>query len=879
MEEVEKLAFNILGTVIVFIIVIYGMYRWLGTPECDSLANQTALQLKIAIEDVSKDDFPVWYGSAPPGPQDIGYLKTSPIRLCQDHASYAYWLQFAGGFPEYEIYYEEFPAAALTVFTSGFKDPSGTMLWTEDYPYGGQQSALLMWGIMRGVSIGAKIAKKVYNPMSLINKIRNYFKNFRGEVEQTMATATGVEKQLLDPKWQKNGLEKFLKEKRDINIIARIKNYIGAEGEIKGLNGAGILEKTDGDFLLHITDDEGKKVAKLIISKAETEMEVTMKELNNGIWSTVQKKIYVLYEIPGDPTSKIIDATTDEVQALASGEYNILKFRPSEVFKSYVDELEKVDAEGAALFKKVYSFPSDVPTDLSNPDPAIAAKYSNFLDSSNPAYTADFGSAPIDRFSKISWAKYVDEGHLEKLKGYFKQLEFLGYDTSKTTMTYQESFGFMDALATKLISEGDEGELYKGLVKESLKIDTRFADSVSKLFGIKSSDAIAAKNVGKFVDAMAKNDLGEILVHNKADFRLMRFAANEVKIDSAVARMDNVWDDITGIGTDWGWWKSMLKKGIGEENLDDIMEKYGEENGAKIVQDVVDRVSSGEKFLGGPIQNTLDFEKRINLAYLDRLADDFGKSATRQRAIDQTGLLLGVITQNKDPLPKSLGRAFADQKVHQAVYISSTKYFTPSNWLSKGIIGADMRGKEACGANSICIFNKGKAEVPYYLNESVEKYFIRVWRPVSFLVQYGGLKAAMMHVPSNPRFYVAGPCFAIAKIWKTSDNTIYIKPEKVDMQGKSSNYCYADEDLINQYFAIWASTEALGYVLDFLTVGSKTIVSKLVKETDPSNLIQMAAEMAISWPGWPYASLTYEDMQSQSGRAAYNELLEAIRGV
>lgn len=50
MEEVEKLAFNILGTVIVFIIVIYGMYKWLGTPECDSLANQTALQLKIAIE-------------------------------------------------------------------------------------------------------------------------------------------------------------------------------------------------------------------------------------------------------------------------------------------------------------------------------------------------------------------------------------------------------------------------------------------------------------------------------------------------------------------------------------------------------------------------------------------------------------------------------------------------------------------------------------------------------------------------------------------------------------------------------------------------------------------------------------------------------------
>jgi len=891
-EEVEKLVFNILGMVILFVIVIFALYRWLGTPECDSLANQTAIQLKAAIEDVSKDNFPVWTGSEPPSVENTGYFKTSPIRLCQHHGDYSWAMQFMGGFPEYEIYYEEFPSGALGW---AFGDPYGSLMWTEEYPWGGQQSGFLMWGAMRLGSAAYGFYKfnkytkflTAGDTISLVAKIKGYYKQYDTLVAMEKLSKAIPYQTLMEKGRYVEEFQKFLKT-RDINIIAGLSKEIDTEELLLSMEDAGILAKKGTDIALNIVDDPenpGKKIANLVISKTETQVqqrveEVTVDASGKQIWRDVQKDVYILRQVPGDATSDIIDATIDETIANQIPGYELYKVKPTDAFKNYVREMESVDPDSADLFKKVYSFEDDITADWDNPQKVAA--YYDFIDDPLGTY-ASIGASKMDRFRKISWYRHTDEGYLDRLKNYFKKLSGLGYDTSQHPMTPIESYGLLSGLAE--VAESDP-DVYDNLIKKYVESDEELLDTITKTLGIKPEEAIQAKNIAKYVQFVKENTAGTVLLPNKMDFRVTRAISDSVKLDTSLAsiapdgwlsmlRSNELVDLVDGEGN------TFQVMGIGVKNYDYLVEKYGENHIKDLVQDVIDKVDTNDLASSAVMDGTkvLDFEKDVSVAYFSRLGDDFKSAATKQRAIDQMGLLTGLLTQNTEALPVNLPRNFLNNRVYQAIYTRGTKYMTPSNWLYKGIVAADMRGKEACGDNSICIFNKGKAEVPFYLNQSVQDYFVRVWRPVNPIYQIAGLQSAMMHVPSHPRFYVVSPCFAIAKIWKTPNKIIFVQPEKVDMEGKTSNYCYADEGLINQYHAIWISTEALNYVLDVLTAGTKTLVESIVKEADPSNVIQMVAEMAISWPGWPHSGLDYTDMQSQSGKAAYSELLEKLKGV
>jgi hypothetical protein len=173
------------------------------------------------------------------------------------------------------------------------------------------------------------------------------------------------------------------------------------------------------------------------------------------------------------------------------------------------------------------------------------------------------------------------------------------------------------------------------------------------------------------------------------------------------------------------------------------------------------------------------------------------------------------------------------------------------------------------------------------MSEEADKYFVRIWRPVSVVEQGAMWQAALMHVPSNPRFYLVSPCFGIAKIWKTADNNIYVNVDKcgIDSDGDgnndASNYCYADEGLIKQYTAIWAASD-LGTILTAIgTAGTSTAVKAIVKEADPAQLLQIVGEAAVSWPGYPWGDLTYEKMQTGSQTCLggeFKENLEQIQG-
>ena len=174
-------------------------------------------------------------------------------------------------------------------------------------------------------------------------------------------------------------------------------------------------------------------------------------------------------------------------------------------------------------------------------------------------------------------------------------------------------------------------------------------------------------------------------------------------------------------------------------------------------------------------------------------------------------------------------------------------------------------------------------EDPYYLSEDAKDFTVKLWRPVSNLVNVAGVEGVLMQVPSHPRFYVVSPCFGMAKVWKSTyegQRTIFIKIDKYDMNDTSSNYCYADEDLINQYAAIWFLSTAgeiaqsvSGYsVKKAISTAAKTSIKNSVAKTfldiDPVSLLQGLAEAWISWPGWPFKSLTWETMTGESGSIA-----------
>jgi hypothetical protein len=238
--------------------------------------------------------------------------------------------------------------------------------------------------------------------------------------------------------------------------------------------------------------------------------------------------------------------------------------------------------------------------------------------------------------------------------------------------------------------------------------------------------------------------------------------------------------------------------------------------------------------------------------------------------VERIYTMIGTIEQNKNTLPLTIEAAVAEgfeRKFKRVIYLDGSAVFNPGSWYAQGFFAS--RALEGCEGNSLCVLKKNALESPFYLSEDADKYFIRVWRPVEPWQQFAGLQATIMHIPSNPRFYVVSPCFAVAKVWKTTydgRDTIFIHLEKVDV-GDASNYCYADTNLINQYTAIWAIADFLDFMpwtrfLSTIGLAQKAVdvTGEIIGIADPVTMIQGILEGAVSWPGSPWKPLGWNEM-------------------
>lgn len=227
-------AISIVITIVIFMIIAYVFIGIFGAPSCAHLANQTALQLKFAINEVADDSFPSFDPKNPKftEPTNSYYYTSVPIRLCQQYGTQAFFMSFFGGMPEYQIYYEHFPEG-------------GGGMWNEAYPWsGGAATSFIFWAGMRGVVTVGKALWK-------ITTIRSAFKTgvlaYKG-VEVTAKRADDIYKKVTKTdelkNLLKNVLPNFVDNNRQYSLLAKRIADADAENILEILDEAGLLKRT-----------------------------------------------------------------------------------------------------------------------------------------------------------------------------------------------------------------------------------------------------------------------------------------------------------------------------------------------------------------------------------------------------------------------------------------------------------------------------------------------------------------------------------------------------------------------------------------------------------------------------------------------------------
>ncbi len=802
-----KIPITILLSLAIFVIVVFFFLQIFGSLNCDSFANSTAYYLKLAIDEVSQDNFP-WGSNEIP--KDPTYYKEVPIRLCQERGT-SFWEAFFGAPPEYQIYYEVFP--------------EGGVAWTEAYPWsGGAAGTIKMWIAIRLGTGFLKAIGKV-TPASIatsfLKKIKGAFSKVKGSIVSKFRRPTELQAILVRLK-EELGVEFLQKGRPGELLVEMLKKYEGDE-IIEALKKAGFLAVDEnGDV---IVEKVGDKIRIVIKNTAKEGVEgIPLKvPIMDKYGNVIDEAQLYVKRVNGE----IVDITTD-ASKIAEG-YEEFKVNPAEVYKDYLDMINK---EQKKYLESVYVVEGETQ--------GIIDKIKNLP----------------NKIRDTNWFRTYIKPVEERIKRFIKRIEFAGYRGRLTEGEPARIRGILDGLENRL----DDDEIYHFFIEEPT-----IKEKIMTKFKLVSEEQIKKEHVYKFLNSLKKEMGGFIFIPKGLKWEIYEVAIDTV-IDMAKNGENLLLDDIV----------SKISSVAPE-----IIDEFGEDAVRQVVDmDIIPALTGLEDDLArGSIDAEITFTARTfggPGGYLDRVKNglkgltDGTIFKTKEDAAKELGLLIGVLEQNTATFPVTFKAAAANgikKEFKKVVYLDGSALINPAGWYAQPFfIGSIL---SHCGGNSICLLNKNNLETPFYLNKSADKFFIRVWRPVEAWKQWAGIQAAIMHVPQHPRFYVVSPCFAIAKVWKTIYNgepTIFIYPEKKETPG-SSNYCYADSNLINQYVAIWAISDILSFMPWSSFLGKLGLAEKLTKTVDkiigiadPVTLAQGILEGAISWPGYPFAPLTYEDI-------------------
>jgi hypothetical protein len=907
-----KIAGAIVSMLIVFLIFIWALFIVLGSPECDDLANTSAYNLKTAIDQVASEDVPfVDYGDEP---QPTEY-RTAVIRLCQEDylfskmagqgktenivdQIYSWILKLMGGEPQYKLYYEIFP------------EEGG--IWKESYPWnGGAASTLAFWLVMRGVSIGIERL----SPVGFAKTGWSMMKWLGGadEVAETVVETSSV----------------FVKQSPYYFgelITVEGKTFLWTLLSMEGSSSNQLPKKF---ISLDPERREAMEVVELLNEKHSEEIIKALADSNfirknsEGSWIRVGSRIAV-----NDQTLPMIFPKKDFIgnNWVVTGEYAIGVYQPgggelnpeNAVFNPTDSSQEMIEIPVTKTVSGyTYTVPSDYAVLTYRPNELVRDMHNELIKSSDPY--------DIRKANDLESFWYWEEGDngetfdvddiLQTSYGF--EIYDIGVDNSKKSLEMFEGQGVLTE--NTVLHSGDISLMLEGFREAAFAGDSdsqKIKEALQKIIldrenGVFEKICYVLNKTPCRAAAISYNEMFDAL---QSDLRFTK-KTGIYHPDVGVAGIMLFWDD-NGINVDVKIMDVIMMhpEGVTNGYLLTVVSPFNKVgySDSEII-DIYNKLFSWFNDPAGGNGDSSQVPKGMGKLYIKRWANTLsnippsGEIPNQYRwAVDDIGFMIGLYMQQAttktSKLPSEYERgitvsAFDNTDsisfiggakwdfVKRPLFFTIKQMVTPTSGLAKGMI---LQSIEGCLGNSICVYSHGalmNPENPYYLSEDAKDFTVKLWRPISPLVSVAGVEGVLMQVPSHPRFYVVSPCFGMAKVWKSTyegQRTIFIKIDKYDMNDTSSNYCYADEELINQYAAIWFLSTAGDIAQSVSGYSVKKVISQAAKKSikntvaktfldiDPVSLLQGFAEAWISWPGWPFKSLTWESMTEQSGNIALN---------
>jgi hypothetical protein len=871
-----KIPITVLLSVVLFIITAGILLLMFGSPECNALANTTAFHLRNAISDVSKDTFPSWDGGGIPPDEETKYYRAVPITLCQDKAIGVIDIVLGTTLePQYQIYYEKFPE-------------SGGGIWTEAYPWsGGAASSVRMWAVMRGVSFGLKITNA-----ALIAKSLKYvhFMNWLGSLGHKLRLAVlGQEIDNLPDAIKAWCAEEGLDPKQ-VEWYIRGSNLDAADKNLQQALQEGLLSQ-DPNFPGSISVYDGKTVLSNEPMPMRAGIPVPDATAKSGV-SEFQAEIYM----KTDSSGKMIDMSTDitdggkvfkqfnnGINPVFQDGWNEMQARPAEMYNYWLSTL---DTSSQAAMREIYISYDDIP---------VGGLVSHAVEDTNfyKKYFKPLADKAMAFINKIDLAGY-------------RAKKFFISDAGVTGMKNGLGRAVLDTTPSGIIIDGVE--LTKGeAVSRMILEQDGMTDFLRMKTGLAEASQITNEKLAEFLDEMPLKGWG--FVPNElewgAESQLIKALANE---PSPIYNFQPMFAEAFGYDTATNQILDPEKFKVIQDiatdqglSVPDAYKKMYDMTQANVWYTYQEVGGDEATLTGGSLYSYLVGANDPDFALANRLSNGDTTAAK------QVGLFVGLVQQNKDVLPMTkVGylRGYMNLEVRKLIYLDGPQnLLNPTSFYSKALL-ANIQTQN-CEGNSMCLYTYAtQLENPYYLDESAQNFAgnIRVWRPIEWWKNYLGLQAGLQRVPENPRFYVVSPCLARGKVWKTTyygNPAIFVYPDKTNVNGTASNYCYADSDLVNTYTEIWAASDALTLVQFITGIAAAKVAAKaaqgavklaqptitqavknsfkltasnVIDMVDPVTLCQGIAEGFVSWPGWPFQQLTWETIRKYASSVGIKEI-------
>ncbi len=796
-EDVMRLMVGV--TLLIIGLLIFS--RVFSQPECDDMAMKSAQQCAAAISQAAT--MPISNGEPDTDAKDMYTL--CPIRFCQPSKTTIAGIDVGGTVsgnlglrtPRYQIFYENFPEG-------GMLD-----MWTESYPWSGSSISGLVFTVaimkvaMPAAVLGGKVAYKVIS------------KTVRGLLKAPFWIFRQISKRMSKVKW--TIFAQKMEEKatqystqKGIRTLVREKGFLkgisqwAKGGYYKRLNAMGKAYEYAGSKeykrvmrdLLDATPDKPlfDKSGKLMTHWKNAD---NLRAVNTWLRTLSAEDEKVLRKELGIPTQKVGLFK----QWVVNGGKKIYKTVDQKVAKKIANKVPRL----AKYTGKIVRLPGRIYSGIKATKVAFRKKWREFVSKEKALEPAETKKLFDDIFATC---RKTPKDCEEFYKSAFPGKKFTGeaIDILKAQDMLRKNMAKNDWImivpkGTKLHESLTAGEgIAKRMDNELDIVDSLTGNSVDykNIKNKYSTWADVVANEGIYGDATtaARGIREEALKFGITDDAKIGSMYDAGKLYSDI---DSVRPNIyISHGVEWSELPLNVRRTWMRENPGltafEAKEAYG-----------VAYAGYRNPVFGFGKTGSAGGEQALRNYYIKNglLKDEATKliDPVTKKTISEAQILPDVLsgTINNRPVLTKLSATYLSKRYIGRAVMMDIGRFKWNFWYG-GAATQEYENRLTenldTGGNLVYV-RAGKDVEVVPLDPAVkEAGGVKLWRPgaarIPAFIQTGLLATS---VKENPRFYTVSPCFGWLKVWRGSD-AVYVTAQKCEEYSDTSNYCYADNDLI-----------------------------------------------------------------------------------